>query len=160
MKQLIIYDTKTGVTEECAKNIEKMLKGDPKTVNIKENNSININDYDKIIIGSAIYASSISKKIKNWYIKNEAILLTKKVYFYICGIGNEEEALGYLNQALTPKLKDHIKIKQFLGGELRPDRVNFLFRFLIKQILKNKVIDFKIDQNKLKQFVNDINKEV
>lgn len=158
MKTLIIYASQTGVTEDCAKNISKMLKGESITVNINKSNGIIINNYDNIILGSSLRAGLINKKLKKWLIKNENILMSKKVSFFICGLSNDKEAIGSLDNALTPDLRDHIKIKSLLGGEVRFEKLNFFYRFIMKQILKTRQVDLKIDQNKLIKFVDDINK--
>ena len=64
MKTLIIYASKTGTTEKCAKEINRQLK-DSKIVNILNQNE-DINKYDLIVIGTPIRMGMIDKKIKKF----------------------------------------------------------------------------------------------
>ena len=76
MKTLIIYASKTGTTEKCAKEINRQLK-DSKIVNILNQNE-DINEYDLIIIGTPIRMGMIDKKIRKFLISNIEDLKTKK----------------------------------------------------------------------------------
>jgi menaquinone-dependent protoporphyrinogen oxidase len=64
VKTLIIYASKTGTTEKCAKDIEKQLENST-AVNISTKNE-DIIKYDLIIIGTPIRMGIIDKKIKKF----------------------------------------------------------------------------------------------
>ncbi len=82
MKTLIVYASKTGTTEKCAKEINRQLK-DSKIVNISYQNE-QIKNYDLIIIGSPIRMGRIDKKIKKFLLNNIEILKLKTVAYFIC----------------------------------------------------------------------------
>ena len=72
MKNLIVFSTLTGNTEKIANAIFSEIKGDKEIFNVKETQNIDVNDYDKIIIGYWVDrgdADEVSKifmsKIKN-----------------------------------------------------------------------------------------------
>ena len=72
MKKLIVFSTLTGNTEKIANAIFSEIKGDKEIFNVKETQNIDVNDYDKIIIGYWVDrgdADEVSKifmsKIKN-----------------------------------------------------------------------------------------------
>ena len=76
MKKLIVFSTLTGNTEKIANAIFSEIKGDKEIFNVKETQNIDVNDYDKIIIGYWVDredADEVSKifmsKIKNKTIK-------------------------------------------------------------------------------------------
>ena len=73
MKTLIIYATKTGITEECAKTINKKIE-DSTLINIQKE-KVDIKEYDFIIVGSPIRMGMIDKKIKSFLQKNRQYLL-------------------------------------------------------------------------------------
>ena len=87
MKTLIIYASKTGTTEKCAKEINRQLK-DSKIVNIL-NQDEDINEYDLIIVGTPIRMGMIDKKIRKFLISNIENLKSKKVAYFICCGFNE-----------------------------------------------------------------------
>lgn len=66
MKKLIIFSTLTGNTEKIANGIFSIIEGDKKIINIKEIDTVNIDEYDKIAIGY-------------WVDKGDADAKTKKV---------------------------------------------------------------------------------
>ena len=83
MKIAVIYSSKYGSTEVCAKKISDNIKGESEIVNIKENNNINLGEYDKIVIGTSVYAGNIDKRIKDFCSKNEEILKSKVFGIFI-----------------------------------------------------------------------------
>ena len=68
MKTLIIYASKTGTTEKCAKEINRQLK-DSKVINIL-NQKEDINRYDLIVVGTPVRMGMINKEIKKFLISN------------------------------------------------------------------------------------------
>ena len=76
LKTLIVYATKTGITEKCAKTINKKIQ-DSTLVNIQKE-KVDMRDYDFIIVGSPIRMGMIDKKIKAFLQKNRQYLKTKK----------------------------------------------------------------------------------
>ena len=60
LKILIIYASKTGTTEKCAKNLGTKMEN-AKVINIY-NQTENIDNYDLIVIGSPIRMGIIYKK--------------------------------------------------------------------------------------------------
>ena len=83
MKTIIIYSTKTGTTKKCANILAQNLKN-ATTANINTIQNEDIQKYDLIIIGTPIRIGLIDKKIKNFILKNQKILKTKKTAYYIC----------------------------------------------------------------------------
>ena len=63
LKTLIIYASKTGTTEKCAKEINKQLK-DSTMVNILNQKDEAIENYDLIVVGTPIRIGMIDKEIK------------------------------------------------------------------------------------------------
>ena len=68
MKTLIIYASKTGTTQKCAKRIKEQLK-DATVVNI-DNQKEDISQYDLIVIGSPIRIGMMDNRIKKFLINN------------------------------------------------------------------------------------------
>ena len=55
MKTLILYATKYGATEACARLLAQNLEGEVQIINIKQAKDIDLRKYDRVILGSSIY---------------------------------------------------------------------------------------------------------
>ncbi len=64
MKTLIVFGTKHGCTERCAKTLSEKFDGEVDLINLKEGKNIDISQYDKVIIGDSIGGEFIFKKMK------------------------------------------------------------------------------------------------
>lgn len=62
MKTAIIYYSKKGTTQKVAKIISEKLNSEEDLINLKQNTPLDISSYDRIIIGTPIYAGNSSKK--------------------------------------------------------------------------------------------------
>lgn len=83
MKTLILYGSKHGTTEDVVNKIVAGLKNPVDVVNI-EKNTINLEDYQQVVIGSSIYVGQMNKQIKKFVKENESVLKTKKLSVFLC----------------------------------------------------------------------------
>lgn len=157
MKTLIIYASKTGTTEKCAKNISTQLK-DATAVNIYTQNE-DINRYDLIVIGSPIRMGMIDKKIKNFLLKNIECLKFKKTAYFIC-CGFNENWKKYYEQNIPKDLLDSAITYDTFGGEMDIENQKGLDKFIAKMVSKtvdgNKEI--KILNENIDRFIKELNK--
>lgn len=70
MNTLIVYASKYGCTEKCAKLLSKELYGEVDIINVKRMRDIDISKYEKIIIGGSIYIGKIQKGVTQFCSKN------------------------------------------------------------------------------------------
>lgn len=103
MKTLIVYGTKYGTAEKCVKELAKNLTGQVDVINLKDNKDIKTVDYDKIVIGGAIYAGHIIKEVKEFYETNKEALKSKKVAVFICCMDRSNPE-RYITNSLMPIL--------------------------------------------------------
>jgi len=146
LKTLIIYASKTGTTEKCAKQINTQLE-DSKMVNIL-NQDEDINRYDLIIIGTPIRMGMIDKKIKKLLISNIETLKSKKVAYFIC-CGFNENWKNYYEQNIPKDLLDSAIIYDTFGGEMNIQKQKGFDKFITKMVSKN------IDKNKEIKILNE-----
>lgn len=153
MKYLIIYDSKTGCTEDCANYIQSKLN-DSKIVKIKEIKEININDYNHFLIGSPIYIGNPRKSIIKFCQKNINELLNKDISFFFCGARPKyEENENGIKNSISNELLTIAKAIDYFGGELRYDKMNFFERFIMKKIQKEQKIETEINYKKIDEFI-------
>ena len=150
MKTLIIYASKTGTTEKCAKDIEKQLENST-AVNISTKNE-DIIKYDLIIIGTPIRMGIIDKKIKKFLSTNKEILKSKNTAYFIC-CGFNENWKKYYTQNIPNELLDKAIIYTTFGGELDMQKQKGIDKFIVKMVSKT------VDENKKIEILNkNINK--
>lgn len=82
MALLILYATKTGATEQCAKLLSEEI-ADSTICNI-DINKPNIEEFDRIILGAGVRDGKIYKPIRDFIKKNQNELLNKSMGYFIC----------------------------------------------------------------------------
>jgi menaquinone-dependent protoporphyrinogen oxidase len=97
VKTLIIYASTSGNTRAVAEYIAGKTGG--KAVDVKGSSSIDLKDYDSVVLGSRIHAGKISDDITKFAASNKDMLATKKVALFICCYMKGDNAVKELNQA-------------------------------------------------------------
>ncbi|WP_422657743.1 flavodoxin domain-containing protein [Paenibacillus sp. EC2-1] len=82
MATLVLYATKSGATEQCARIISEELS-DCTICNI-DINKPDITAFDNIILGAGVRDGKIYKPIRDFIKKNQNDLLNKSMGYYIC----------------------------------------------------------------------------
>lgn len=135
MKTAIIYYSKHGTTERVTHLIGEKLTNKVDYISLKECPRPDIRTYDRIILGTAIYAGSPNRKITQFCHNNQPLLEQKVIGLFICCMNEEQEA-EEMNKAF-PEFLQRLSIpKAILGGEFQFDKMNFIERFLTKKIAK------------------------
>lgn len=157
MKTLIIYASKTGTTEKCAKNLKIQLK-DATVMNIYTQNE-DMNKYDLIVIGSPIRIGMIDKKIKNFLTKNKENLKSKKTAYFIC-CGFNENWKTYYEQNIPKDLLDSAITYDTFGGEMDLQKQKGFDKLITKVVSKNMdgSREIKILNENIDRFIKKLNK--
>jgi len=156
MKTAIVYASKHGCTEKCAKKIQNALGDEVKLFNLKSTKKIESVKFDGIIIGGSIHAGHIQKKIRNFCQKNIDVLKTKKVGLFLCCMEVGDVAQKQFNNAFPKELIQHTSATGILGGEFNFENMNFFEKAIIKKVAKiNKSVS-KISEEKIETFVSQL----
>lgn len=145
MKTAIIFSTTYGSTEKVAKYIAEKLKDDEvKVIRLRKNSKINIDQFDRIILGGSIYLGEIQPVMIKFCENNMNALLTKNVGLFTCGV--EPELVrddSELEMAFPKKLFNHAVATAFVGGEITIEKLNPSQKFISKSFLKiNESVSF------------------
>lgn len=135
MKTAIIYASKTGTTKKCAEILSQKLNNNAKVINV-ENETIDLNEYDLIIIGSPIRIGMMHKKIKQLIKDNFDLLKDKNVGYYVC-CGFEENKEQYFSTNIPKDLLDKAVIRDSFGGEMDIEKQKGFDKFIAKLVSKN-----------------------
>lgn len=144
MKTLLVYESKYGCTETCA----RYLKGKYQFLDMMKASSFHgdLKDYDHIIIGTPVYIGQINKKVKTFISKYMDTLLQKEVDIFICAM-NPESYEQMLIMNFDEKLREHVKITH-VGGAYDFDKLGWFSKLIVKKIAKvdHSIDDIKYDQ--------------
>lgn len=156
MKTAIIYRSHHGTTEKVALMLsEEFGKDSTSLFNLKTEKTIDLDSYDQVIIGGSIHAGNVQNKVKEFCKNNMATLLEKPLGLFLSCM-EEEKAQEQFDQAYPELLRLHAKSCKLTGGEFNFDRMNFLEKMIIKKISGIKESVSKIDENKIKEFVEEM----
>ncbi|MEJ5228843.1 MAG: flavodoxin domain-containing protein [Pseudothermotoga sp.] len=151
MKTLILYDTYTGTTEKCANLLAQNLN-DAEVVNISKQKVPSLEAYDLVVLGTYVHAGKISKKIQDFCRKNLEILKTKKIGIFFCMLRGDQGIEEYTKANFSEDLLKAVKVKEYFGGELNYEKMNFFFRFILKQIEKKTKPQLGIKPERISSF--------
>jgi menaquinone-dependent protoporphyrinogen oxidase len=133
MKTAILYGSKYGATESCAKQIADKINGQVDLVNILKKRQVDLTGYDAVVLGGAIYAGKMADGVIHTI---KGLDLGKVPYgIVLCCMeeGKEEE---YLRTNLGDQIVEGAAFMEHLGHGLNFERMNFLVRKMIKKIAK------------------------
>lgn len=136
MNTLIVYATKHGTAEKCAKIMLEKISGEVDLYNLKYIKDIDISKYDKVIIGGSIYAGKIQKIVMEFCLKYIEELKKKKIGLFICCMNKKSEDIQ-LNSSFPQELLGVAEAKVNFGGEFRFKEMNFFEKLVVKMVSKS-----------------------
>lgn len=150
MATLILYATKYGASEKVAIQLSRQLDDAP-FYNLREKSLPLLSDFDTIIFGSSIYAGKIRKEAKAFLVKHQAVLMDKKIGFFLSGL-SQKEAEQCFKANIPMELLQKAQIKAFLGGIFDPQKANAAERTIMKLVAKQVLFTDTIEEEKIRDF--------
>ena len=167
MKKIFIYSSSNGQSLKICETLNE--EKESLILNIDRLNSVNLDNFDQIIIGASVKYGDHNKKIYN-FVKNNKILLKRKktVFFSVNATARKSEKnTPNTNPYITKFLKktnwkpDHIGV---FAGKIDFPNYNFLEKYIIKFIMwitngptdTTKTYEFT-DWDAVKKFSREIN---
>mgnify|MGYP004443261473 CR=1 FL=1 len=157
MNTLIVFSTKHGCTEKCAKLLSNELKDKIDLVNLKTAKDIDISTYDKVIIGGSIYIGRIQKEVREFCLNNLEKLKEKKVALFICGMQEGDLINTEINENFPKELIESSIIKSHFGGEYNFDNMSFFEKLTVKIVAKASSSKSNILNDNIKSFAKTLN---
>ncbi|TYB91341.1 MAG: flavodoxin [Kosmotoga sp.] len=153
MSTLIIYSSKTGTTEKCAKKLSRLLENDAKLINLNNAKSENLANYDSVILGGNIRAGKAPSKLKKFVHKHPE-LKKKKLGIFLCFADVSEKLDEYLAKNFDEEFLKNCDVKGHFGGVFHFDRMNFIIRKIVKKISEGHP-EPKIKEENIEKFAKD-----
>ncbi|NCA77235.1 MAG: flavodoxin [Alphaproteobacteria bacterium] len=156
MKTAIIYASKHGTTGFVATEIKKRLNGDEVVMyNLNDQQRVELRPFDRIVIGSSIYAGTPLSKVRRFIEQNLVDLLQKQVGIFVCCMFFDK-ADEQINKGFPEVLRNHARSIKHLGGEFRFEEMNFIERSLVKKISGTRESVSSIKYETIDEFVREI----
>jgi len=153
MKILIVYGTKTGTTETCAGRIREALAPEvADMVDIRRFRRTELAPYDSVIVGTSVYMGKINSKIKQFFSRHAAELRQKKLHLFVCGLAQGEEGAAQLKKQISEELVQHAAQVKHLGCEVNYERLNPLYRAIMKKIVATEKPQIGLHDDEIKTF--------
>lgn len=154
MKTLIVYASKHGCAKRAAEKVGEALGNNTDVLDVGNVTRIDLEDYEKVIIGGSIRAGKIQGQIRNFTQKFMNQLLEKKIGLFICHMEEdpakaEKELTGNFPQPLV----EHATAKGLFGGEFDMEKMNFLERFIIKKVAHVTESVSNINEDNIEKFI-------
>lgn len=159
MKTLVVYASKYGCTEDCAKYLKNKLNHESKIVNLKNLDITDLQQYDWIIIGGSIYVGKIQKEVKLFCEQNLQALLAKNIILFIC-CTTPEQADDFFKSNFPAQLLEHSTEAVNFGGELRQDKMGFLDKKITAMVAKLEPREVGILYENIDLLANSINAKI
>lgn len=135
MRTLIIYSSKYGAAKEVAEQIKLGLEGMCDLMSIRQEQEIDLGKYDRVLLGTSVYAGQIGKEIKAFAEVHKDELLEKKVgIFFVCLMKGQVDR--YLKDNFSEELVDHFYTVEECGGTLNVPKMNFAERMITRMVVK------------------------
>ena len=131
MKTLILYQTKHGFTESCARFIAKKMTD--VTLEKIETPLIDVENYDRIMIGAPIYKGEIEEFTKEFIKNHKVALLKRKLGIFCSGLAKEEFSLAVQN-SLPAEVFYHATIVH-CGGVVKMHELSILEKLTLRRRL-------------------------
>ena len=167
MKKIFIYSSSNGQSLKICEILNE--EKESLVLNIDRLNSVNLDNFDQIIIGASVKYGDHNKKIYNFVKNNKILLKTKKTVFFSVNATarksekNKPNTNPYIIKFLkkTNWKPDHIGV---FAGKIDFPNYNLLEKYLIKFIMwitngptdTTKTYEFT-DWDAVKKFSREIN---
>jgi menaquinone-dependent protoporphyrinogen oxidase len=158
MKTLIIYTSSHGCTEKAVKELSQKLSGEISSMDLKNQTSFPLQEFDRIIIGGSIHAGQIQKRIRDFCSNNLVQLKSKEIGLFICCMFEAEIAREEIKNAFPEELHQMAKTEAIFGGEYNFDKMNFVEKMLVKKIAKVSESVSNLDYDSIDRFANRMEK--
>jgi menaquinone-dependent protoporphyrinogen oxidase len=136
LRTLILYATKYGCVENCAKTLLEKLHGETDLRSLKSKEIPDLAPYDHVVLGGSIYMGKIQKEVTEFCTRHLPQLKEKKVGLFICCMREGYEAEQELQDSFPRDLYNMALAKDYFGGEFIFKKMKPLDRLIVKKVVK------------------------
>lgn len=134
MKTLILYGSRKGCTERCARKLKDELirvgGGHCEVADVKKARLRRVSEYDHLIIGSSIWAGKLHPAVRRFMRSYSRISPSQHLGLFLCS-GKEEP--DYFTENFSRQVLERAEERRFFGGELSIEDFSPLMRYILRR---------------------------
>jgi len=157
MKNLIIFTTKYGSVEKCARLLAKELNDETVIVNLKTDTIPELAEFDKIILGGSIYIGKTQSEISKFAEDNIEVLKTKIVGIFVNSGDPTEKKYLQLKNSFPARVHDKAVALGLFGDEITWEKCSFMDKLALRLIKKVKASYSNIEEKEISRFAKLMN---
>jgi menaquinone-dependent protoporphyrinogen oxidase len=138
---LVTYASKSGSTAEIANKIAEVLRSKGENVSVQPaENVTDLNPYNAVVLGSAVYVGHWMKEAVEFLEKHEAALSTRPVWIFSSGPTGQGDPVERMHGWRFPEaqqaLADRIKPRDIVlfHGQIETHNLNFGEKLMIRAL--------------------------
>lgn len=152
---LIVFASNHGTVERCARELFRLIDGKVDLCNLNRRESIpDLNVYDSLIVGGSIHYGKVQNVIAGFCKNNQSLLAGKRLGLFVNCLYSGEKAQQQLDKAFPESLARHALVREYFGGELDEEKMNFWERLITRQIVRSEELEVQLDKEKIRRFAN------
>jgi menaquinone-dependent protoporphyrinogen IX oxidase len=158
MKTLILYTTRHGAAREIARRIADTLSVDD-IFDLADTDAVaalDLGQYDRFILGSAIYAGQIRKELKDFIAQNESDFKDKRFGFFLASL-DEKGGDKAFSANFSEELLQSAQATLRAGGIFDPSKTNIAEKAVAKMFMKSADYVSTISEERIADFVQEMN---
>ena len=157
MKTLIVYGTKSGTTEKCAQKIKAAMASETIDVlDIRKFKDKDLAAYDTVVAGTSVYMGRINSRLKRFLVQNSPALQGKQLHLFVCCMAQGEEGVAELQKHVPEGLFKHATQVMQLGCEANYERLNPLYRSIMKKIVTEQKPQMGLHEQEIVAFAQKV----
>lgn len=155
MKTIILYETRTGYTEQCAINIQKHIPGS--VLKDIHEDDYDLNNFDTVLVGAPIYEGEIERFTTRFFIRKKPKLMNKRLGIFCAGMNIQEFNLA-VQTSLPPDIFYHAQVVH-CGGKIDYKSLSLRDKFKVRRRLGLKEDKEINNEQKIQEFLKWVNKK-
>jgi menaquinone-dependent protoporphyrinogen oxidase len=155
---LIVYASRYGCTERCAREIGSRVPG-PTYLDLrgrKPDAAALLEASSAVAIGGPIYAGRILKAVPRFCEAHRTALLGRRVVLFITCLERGVRAREELGGAFPEWLIAHAYSRRILGGEARPAAMRHVDRFLFRKVAGETGDVLRLDNHEIEKVAREL----
>ncbi len=147
---LVTYASKYGATKEIPEKISKVLNQAGISTDLMPVEQVrDIAPYQAVILGAAVYIGKWAKEAVKFLKANEQILAGRMIWLFSSGPTGEGDPIQLVEGWQLPEdvkpvvSRIHPKGITVFHGHINPEKVNFIEKWAVKNLVKKPMGDFR-----------------
>jgi menaquinone-dependent protoporphyrinogen IX oxidase len=154
MKKIaFIYFSKHEFTKKIVLTLQEKLLSLNNEVDVFEvGDNFNLNSYEVVVFSSPVYYGKLNKNIIDLI---ESTVKESKIKIFLFATGFNSSEFNLINN-FNKDIDKKIEFVGYFGGRVDFSSMNFMEKFIIKNLMKTKKTLERINQQKIDDFVSKI----